>query len=74
MLQFKKRYFFVNASGISCQAAICAYYTMTGNDNRNFVVANCTAYSLCRHMRKLLHFSYFSCNLSICDRLPIRNL
>ena len=34
----------------------------------------CSAYSLCRHMRRILHLCHLFCNLSICHSLSIRDL
>ena len=48
MLQFRQRNLLINFSGISCQAAICAYDSVAGNDDGNLIMSNCTANCLSR--------------------------
>ena len=74
MLQFKQPYFFGNSSCIPCQASICAYYAVAGNDNRNFIMSDSTANCLCRHFGKSLFSGKPVRNFSIGCGLSVGNL
>ena len=51
-------------------------YFMNKNlfDNGNFIMSYGTANCLSRHAGSVFRFSYFTCDFSIRDRLPIGNL
>ena len=66
--------FFIDSPCISRQTAIRAYYTIARNDDGDFVMSNCTAYSLRRHIWNLFHFRYPDGNLTICNCFSIWNL
>ena len=74
MFQFKQPYFFSNSSCIPCQASICAYDAVAGNDNRNFIMSDSTANCLCRHFGKSLFSGKLMRNFPIGCGLSVRNL
>ena len=46
----KKPYFLIKPSGIAREGLICAYYSVAGNNNGNFVMPHRAANGLRRHM------------------------
>lgn len=74
MFQLKQSNFFLNASCVSCQAAVTSHHPVTGNNNGNLIVPHSAAYGLRRHTGSSLFDSKLSGNLPVGYGLSIGNL
>lgn len=74
MFQFQQLPLFVNAPGVSGQAAVCADHTVTGNDDGYLIMTHRTADRLRRHPGKLLLFSKLPCDLAVGRSPSVGNL
>src|SRR5699024_6558120 len=72
-LQREQTDFFINASGITGQAAVRSEDTVAWYNDRNRIVSHGTANSLGGHMIQTSFSGNLTCDVSISSRFPVRD-
>ena len=73
-LQFQKGFFSLDSSSISGQTPVRSYHSMARYNDADWIMSDCAADSLCRHLFEPALLCNLIGNPPICHRLPIRDL
>lgn len=69
LFQRQQLHLFIDPARIAGQASICADHAVAGDDDGNFIMADCAAHSLCGHPGKAT-----LCGQLLCQRTVGRGL